>query len=352
MTIVRAEHKRDFVQVTNSLARDDRLEYGARGLAEELLSRRHVATYDSRAIAAKCCREGRSTIRRYFAQLQEHGYLRRRTVRDERGRLITQTVLCEDPNAADPFAELDAAAREAEKCQVVPTARVPATGRPTAARLVGKPPNTNKMNTCGRSLPTSLPTTETCARGAHERASPPGQDPLDSFMFPEHFEQAGQLLAELRLDAPRLTLGERDIDYLRPLAAQWLARGVPYYRVVHALTSGLPHPLVAPARLVEYRLLNKIPPADPGYISPWPPVPAPPPKIPAQASPPKIPAQAPAPPPERLDARCSTCECDMPPGPHDDRAICVDCRNDSYARTTDTGVAKLRAALREARDRR
>src|SRR4051794_30868308 len=81
-TIVRAEHKRDFVQITNSLARDGRLEYGARGLAEALLSRRHVATFDSRAIAAGCGREGRVTIRRYLAQLEEFRYLRRRTVRN------------------------------------------------------------------------------------------------------------------------------------------------------------------------------------------------------------------------------------------------------------------------------
>ncbi|MYS79726.1 hypothetical protein [Embleya scabrispora] len=354
MTIVRAEHKRDFVQVTNSLARDDRLEYGARGLAEELLSRRHVATYDSRAIAAKCRREGRSTIRRYFAQLQEHGYLRRRTVRDERGRLITQTVLCEDPNAADPFAELDAAAaREGEKRLVAPTARIPATGRPAAARWVGKPPDTHMPNTCGESLSTPLPTTRTCARGAPERASPADRDPLDSFVFPEHIEQAGQLLGELRLDAPRLTLGARDIDYLTPLAAEWLARGVPYHRVVYALTCGLPDRIAAPARLVEHRLSTKIPPADPDYTPPWPFAPAPPPRIRARTPSPKIPAQAPAPSSERLDdARCGTCEGDMPRGTYGDRAICVDCRNDSYAHTADAGVAKLRAALREARDRR
>ncbi|MFF7248686.1 hypothetical protein ACFZBU_32795 [Embleya sp. NPDC008237] len=355
MTIVRAEHKRDFVQVTNSLARDDRLEYGARGLAEELLSRRHVATYDSRAIAAKCRREGRSTIRRYFAQLQEHGYLRRRTIRDERGRLITQTVLCEDPNAADPFAELDAAAREGEKCLVVPTARVPATGRPTAPRSVGKPPDTNKTNTCGGSLPTPHPTTETCAREARARASPAGHESLDSFVFPEHIEQAGQLLVELRLDAPRLTLGTREIDFLTPLAAQWLARGVPYHRVLFALTCGLPDRIAAPARLVEHRLRSKMPPADPGYIPPWPLAPAPSPRIRTRAPLPKIPAQAPAPPSERLDARCGTCAGDAAggaPGTPGDRMICVDCRSDNYAHTADTGVAKLRAALREARDRR
>ncbi|MFJ9621008.1 hypothetical protein [Streptomyces sp. NPDC101181] len=68
------------------------------------------------------------------------------------------------------------------------------------------------------------------------------------------------LLAALGRTAPALTLSAADCAHLEPRVCAWFARGATESDLLHALTSGLPNPVHHPARLVERRLRDKLPP--------------------------------------------------------------------------------------------
>lgn len=81
MRIRRSKLTRDFLQVPNATARDERLSHMARGVLVELLSRPDgwETTADDmwRASLAKHGRDGpgRRAFRAAFAQLKEYGYI-------------------------------------------------------------------------------------------------------------------------------------------------------------------------------------------------------------------------------------------------------------------------------------
>ncbi|PCG84043.1 hypothetical protein CIB93_21410 [Streptomyces sp. WZ.A104] len=68
------------------------------------------------------------------------------------------------------------------------------------------------------------------------------------------------LLAALGRTAPTLTLSAADCLHLEPRVGEWFARGATEAELLHALTDGLPVPVHHPARLVERRLRDKLPP--------------------------------------------------------------------------------------------
>ncbi|MFE2600138.1 helix-turn-helix domain-containing protein [Streptomyces sp. NPDC059396] len=75
--------------------------------------------------------------------------------------------------------------------------------------------------------------------------------------------QAYSVLARIAAADPRLTLGEREIIRLAPLAARWLERGAAEGTLRQALTAGLPERVESAAGLVRRRLLDKLPPQRP-----------------------------------------------------------------------------------------
>ncbi|GGP77009.1 hypothetical protein [Streptomyces abikoensis] len=70
-------------------------------------------------------------------------------------------------------------------------------------------------------------------------------------------------LATLGLADPRLALSARECADLEPLAAEWLARGIPPAQLVAALTAGLPASVHSPAAFTRTRLREKMPPEPP-----------------------------------------------------------------------------------------
>jgi hypothetical protein len=93
--------ERGFVIIDNALAQNNRLSFGARGLAEYLLSLPPGTRVDIRSLAADNP-EGRAAIAGYMNELETERYLVRTRMQGERGRFITKTTIHEDPQ--DPAA--------------------------------------------------------------------------------------------------------------------------------------------------------------------------------------------------------------------------------------------------------
>lgn len=97
MNIERGPRKqRGFVIIDNALAQNNRLSFGARGLAEYLLSLAPGTQVDIRSLAASNP-EGRTAIAGYMNELETERYLVRTRVRGERGRFVTTTTIHEEP---------------------------------------------------------------------------------------------------------------------------------------------------------------------------------------------------------------------------------------------------------------
>lgn len=97
MNIERGPRKaRGFVIIDNALAQNNRLSFGARGLAEYLLSLPPGAKVDIRSLAADNP-EGRAAIAGYMNELEAELYLVRSRTQGERGRFVTKTTIHEEP---------------------------------------------------------------------------------------------------------------------------------------------------------------------------------------------------------------------------------------------------------------
>lgn len=75
--------------------------------------------------------------------------------------------------------------------------------------------------------------------------------------------EAYEALAALGSADPRLSLSAAECEDLEPLAAEWLARGIPKARLIGILSAGLPGLIHSPAAFTRKRLLTKLPPEPP-----------------------------------------------------------------------------------------
>ncbi|MFI9239323.1 hypothetical protein [Streptomyces sp. NPDC053079] len=72
--------------------------------------------------------------------------------------------------------------------------------------------------------------------------------------------EAYETLAALGRTDARMTLSASECEELEPLAAEWLARGVPREHIVRALTTDLPENVHVPGAFARRRLRDKMPP--------------------------------------------------------------------------------------------
>lgn len=97
MNIERGPRKeRGFVIIDNALAQNRNLSFGARGLAEYLLSLPPGSRVDIRSLAADNP-EGRQAIAGYMNELEAACYLVRTRNQGERGRFVTSCTMFEEP---------------------------------------------------------------------------------------------------------------------------------------------------------------------------------------------------------------------------------------------------------------
>lgn len=127
MNIERGPRKeRGFVIIDNALAQNSALSFGARGLAEYLLSLPPGTRVDIRTLAADNP-EGRNAIAGFMNELETAFYLVRTRAQGERGRFVTTCTMHEEPQDPASLPESlpkpwsKAKARKEQHLQVVPS---------------------------------------------------------------------------------------------------------------------------------------------------------------------------------------------------------------------------------------
>ncbi|MEU3352532.1 helix-turn-helix domain-containing protein [Streptomyces sp. NPDC037389] len=229
---VRHQHIANFTVVGNHLAQHPDLSAVAIGLGVYIQSLPDGALIGIKDLTRRF-REGEMVIGRALNELEDAGYLERRRLRTERGRVVTATRWYERPGAPppDPGKRVDLVKRP-PAAPASPSA--PRPERPVAPQ---KPPPP---------LPLPLP----------PQPLPPADGPVD--------EPASGLLAGLRRRDPRLLLSAKDVRRLAPAVRAWLDRDVGPAQVARTLTADLPVGAITwPARLLAYRLAHWLPPALP-----------------------------------------------------------------------------------------
>ncbi|MFF4158314.1 helix-turn-helix domain-containing protein [Streptomyces sp. NPDC001678] len=224
---VRHRHEANFTVVGNHLAQHPDLSAVAIGLGVYIQSLPDGALVGIKDLTRRF-REGEMVIGRALNELEDAGYLERRRLRTERGRVVTATRWYERPGALppDPGKRIDLVKRPS-----TPVPRpAPRLECPVALRKPPQPPPPKPL--------------------------PPADGPVD--------EPASGLLAGLRRRDPRLLLSEKDVRRLAPAVRAWLDRDVGPAQVVRTLTADLPvGGITWPVRLLAYRLAHWLPPALP-----------------------------------------------------------------------------------------
>ena len=90
---------RDFTAIPNSLLRDARLSYRARGVLVEILSHGPEWVPDAAEMSRRG-KEGRDAVYAAFAELEAAGYLRRERYQVARGRWASRTIFYANPQVA------------------------------------------------------------------------------------------------------------------------------------------------------------------------------------------------------------------------------------------------------------
>lgn len=87
MAILRNPNKESFTVIDNQALRDDNLSLKARGLLVTLLSLPDNWKFSENGLCAIFVKDGQTSIRSGLKELEEHGYLVRKRVRDDQGRM-------------------------------------------------------------------------------------------------------------------------------------------------------------------------------------------------------------------------------------------------------------------------
>ncbi|WP_340558893.1 helix-turn-helix domain-containing protein [Streptomyces sp. GSL17-111] len=239
VTHVRARHTERFTVVGNHLAQHRELSATAIGLAVHIQSLPEGARVGIKALATRFT-EGETRIAAALRELETHGYLTRHRTRLPSGRIVTRTVCHHRPTTR-------------------PTAP-PRPPRPTSHRS-HPTPQVTPPPAAADAAPTA-PSPAAAVPPQPDRTPPPPPPPLPEPRTANlgRHRTAGDLLASLHRDDPRLLLPERDIRRLTPAVAAWLERGTPLATIRTTLTTGLPDPLRNPSGLLRHRLTVLIPP--------------------------------------------------------------------------------------------
>ena len=106
MAVYRVERTRDYTVMSNFHLRDANLTLKAKGLLSMMLSLPDQWNYSTRGLAS-ICKEGVDSIGRTVRELEAAGYIIRRQLRGEKGRIIdTEYVIYEQPQNRDTPPEM------------------------------------------------------------------------------------------------------------------------------------------------------------------------------------------------------------------------------------------------------
>ncbi len=105
MAVCRVEKNRNYTTMSNYHLRDRNLSNKARGLLSTMLSLPEDWDYTTRGLAL-ICKGGVDSITAQLKELEQYGYLSRRRLRDENGRITDmEYVIYEEPHTDSPYTE-------------------------------------------------------------------------------------------------------------------------------------------------------------------------------------------------------------------------------------------------------
>ena len=120
MAVFRVEKNHNYTVMSNYHLRDTRLTLKSIGLLSKMLSLTDEWDYTTRGLAA-ICKEGVDAIGAALKELESHGYLVRRQLRDSRGRITdTEYTIYESPHPPLP----DTASPDTEQRGTMLSARI------------------------------------------------------------------------------------------------------------------------------------------------------------------------------------------------------------------------------------
>ena len=96
MSTIRVAHRARYTSIDRGLINDSRLSFRARGVLAWLLDKPDDWHCDSTAIS-RAGMEGRDAVRAALRELERCGYLVRKRLRAEGGRMVTESVIYERP---------------------------------------------------------------------------------------------------------------------------------------------------------------------------------------------------------------------------------------------------------------
>ena len=142
MAVFRVEKTKDFTVMSNHHLRNGKLSLKAKGLLSLMLSLPEDWDYTTKGLAC-ICKDGVDSIGSALKELEQHGYLTRRRIRFENGRLgDIEYMIHEKPVSGEP--EGDSPERENPE-QAKPKQEEPGQGKP--AQLNTDSSNTDRLNT-------------------------------------------------------------------------------------------------------------------------------------------------------------------------------------------------------------
>lgn len=142
MAVFRVEKTKDFTVMCNHHLRNVKLSLKAKGLLSLMLSLPEDWDYTTKGLAC-ICRDGVDSIGSTLKELEQHGYLTRKRIRFENGRLGDIEYTIHEKPARQETGE-DPPKRENPE-QVKPKQGEPGQGKP--AQLNTDPLNTDRLNT-------------------------------------------------------------------------------------------------------------------------------------------------------------------------------------------------------------
>ncbi len=237
MAVCRVEKNKNYTTMSNYHLRDRNLSNKARGLLSTMLSLPEDWDYTTRGLAL-ICKDGVDSITAQLKELEQYGYLSRRRLRDENGRITDmEYVIYEEPHTASPDTALpDTASPYTENPDMVkPDMENPRPGNPAQRNIDIR--NTEKQNT-------DLPSTDSFP-SSRESAEVKRRDAMLEKMrdYREIVMDAIDYDALLR-DIPQ----DRDrVDEMLELIVETVCTSKPFVRVAGA---------DYPAEVVRSRLLK------------------------------------------------------------------------------------------------
>ena len=145
MAVFRIEKTRDYTVMSNHHLKDRTLTLKFKGLLSMMLSLPDEWNYTTRGLAA-ICREGVDSIGAALKELENHGYIRRTQLRDEKGKITdTEYVIYEMPQCEPPSSPGTPLPGTAKPYTENPDMGVPDTAEPCTENLAQL--NTNQTKT-------------------------------------------------------------------------------------------------------------------------------------------------------------------------------------------------------------